>query len=71
MAEGHGRKLLLNYEQAAEFLNVSTHTVRRLAEAGELERIYVVPRSPRITHESLTAFLTKKRKEQGFATSPA
>lgn len=59
-------KHLFSYKQAAKFLSVSEHTVRRLAESGELVRIYVVPRCPRIFRESLVSVLAKRKVEQGF-----
>ncbi|UZX16812.1 helix-turn-helix domain-containing protein (plasmid) [Thermus sp. PS18] len=59
-----GNKLLFTYKEAREVLSVSRSTLFRLLEAGKLKRVYPAPRSPRITRESLLAFLRSLEEER-------
>lgn len=51
---------LMSYATAAERLEVSTATVRRLAKAGKLTNV-MVGRQPRIPESSLTQYQTRRR----------
>ena len=48
-------------QQAADEFAVSPRQVRRFIESGELEVVYLSPRTPRITAEARQAFLDKRR----------
>lgn len=55
------KKLLYRYDEVAELLSLSVTTIVRLAEGGELERVYVAEREPRITADSIRAYLERKK----------
>lgn len=70
----HGTAEWLTRAEVAEQLKVSTATVTRLAEAGELEEVFVSAKSPRITAASLARHLERNlrhRVVQGAAVSSA
>ena len=50
-------KLLVTYAEAAEMLSVNARTVRRLVDKGDLDKVYVTPRSPRIPVVSLNRYV--------------
>lgn len=60
-----GGKLLFTYDQVAWMLGISRRSVYHLVDRGKLKRVYIAPRSPRITRESLEAFL--RSLEEGKA----
>jgi hypothetical protein len=47
------------YAEAGDIMGLSARSVRRLVLAGELEAVYVGPRSPRILASSLVRFVSK------------
>ncbi|GAA6737466.1 MULTISPECIES: helix-turn-helix domain-containing protein [Thermus] len=52
-----GGRLLLTYAEVQRALGVSRTTVWRLVQKGSLKVVYPTSGSPRITRESLEAFL--------------
>jgi len=65
------KKLLYTLREAGELLSVSEPTVRRLAETGELELIYVAKREPRITADSIVHYINRKKQETNSLQTPA
>lgn len=64
------RKLLYRYDEAAELLSLSVQSIRRLVDAGELERVYVAGREPRITQESILDYVKRKKHKNGSLVHP-
>ena len=49
--------LVYTINEAAELLRVHRATVYRLIAEGKLERVYIGPKAPRVTRESLVALV--------------
>jgi hypothetical protein len=64
MAAVELKKLLYRYDETARLVSLSVQSVRRLVEQGDLMRIYVMKREPRITAESIAEYLNRKNREQ-------
>jgi len=64
------RKLLYRYDEAAELLSLSKQSIRRLVDAGDLERVYVAGREPRITQESIAGYVKRKKQQNGTLVHP-
>lgn len=56
---------LYNADEVAKFLNVSKVTVYRLIESGVLV-CYKIKGCVRISHDDLTKYLEKNRRESGI-----
>lgn len=54
-------RLAYTYAQAAELVGVSEWTIRRMVDSGDLS-VVRFRKSPRITHEALTAYLSSEKK---------
>jgi excisionase family DNA binding protein len=52
-------KALFSTIEAAELLSLSSSSIRRLIDEGQLSKVYPRPRSMRITRESLAAHLER------------
>jgi len=52
-------------------LDTSERTVKRLADAGEIEEVYVAPRTPRIVEESVDRYVERLRGQLAEATLAA
>ncbi len=59
MAQTMTKKLLVTYTEAAEMLSVSERTVRRLADRGDIIRINIGTRCPRIVVDSIVNYIKK------------
>jgi len=59
----HSPQILVTIEHAAELLETSTRTVRRLIAAGELTPIHLTTRQTRLRLTDLLAYVD--RMEQG------
>lgn len=57
---------LLTIEQAADFLNVSPDTIRRLLVKGELASVYVSARRVRILRAELDAYIERRTRRRVF-----
>ncbi len=57
----------LTIEQAAQWLQVSTKTIRRYIEAGSLPAVNLGGRAIRIRRQDLEAFLQNRRVEPGVS----
>jgi len=64
------RKLLYRYDETAELISLSVQSIRRLVDEGELERVYVARREPRVTRESILSYVERKRHQNGSAVHP-
>ena len=49
--------LVYTINEAAELLRVHRATIYRLIAEGKLERVYIGPKAPRVTRESLLALV--------------
>ncbi|BAC18972.1 helix-turn-helix domain-containing protein [Corynebacterium efficiens] len=57
-------KQWLTVANAAELVDCSTKTIRRLVAAGELQATYLTPRSMRVSVESLEALIQARATNQ-------
>lgn len=64
------RKMLYRYDEVAQLISLSLQSVRRLVDMGELERIYVARREPRITRESIISYVARRRHANGSLAHP-
>lgn len=64
-------KLLYRYDETAKLISVSVQTIRRLVDEGQLERVYVARREPRITRESIVSYVERKKRENGSRAHPS
>lgn len=64
------KKLLYRYDEVSHVLGLSVQAIYRLVEEGELERIYVMKREPRITLKSITDYISKKTSLTSSLTNP-
>jgi excisionase family DNA binding protein len=56
---------LLTIEQVADALMISTRTVRRLVERGDLEAFRVGERQLRVSADECSAYLERQREGRG------
>ena len=54
---GDTDRLAYSYKETAKLLSISLRTVYNLIEEGKLKKVYITPKTPRITRESLLALL--------------
>ena len=52
---------LLTYDQAADLLNVSTSTLRRITEAGDIPHILIGQRSVRFHRDDVDGYIDQRR----------
>lgn len=58
------QKEWLTVANAAEFVDCSTKTIRRLVAAGDLQATYLTPRSMRVSVASLEALIQARATNQ-------
>lgn len=58
------QKQWLTVANAAEYVDCSTKTIRRLVASGDLQATYLTPRSMRISMESLESLLQSRCTNQ-------
>lgn len=63
-------RVLLTIEEAADFLNVSRDTIRRLVAKGELAHVRVHVRRLRIARAELDAYITRNT-HRGISPHPS
>lgn len=56
-------RLAYSYKETAKLLSVSVRTVYNLIEEGKLKKVYITPKTPRITRESLLALLQEREEK--------
>lgn len=60
---GDTERLAYTYKETARLLSISLRTVYDLIEKGKLKRVYLAPKAPRITRESLLALLQEREEK--------
>ncbi|WP_276956400.1 helix-turn-helix domain-containing protein [Allomeiothermus silvanus] len=60
---GDTERLAYTYKETARLLSISLRTVYDLIEKGKLKKVYITPKAPRITRESLLALLQEREEK--------